>query len=196
MFSGIIAGTGTVRHITRSARSAVLQIDGKGTLTKLSVGDSVSVNGVCLTVTEHSRSSFLADISHETLQRTTLGTLQKGDPVNLEPAVRLSDRIGGHLVSGHVDGIGRIKKIDRVETAYLIYVELSKALLRYCIEKGSIAVEGISLTINHLNKKGIDLMIIPHTMKVTNLNRKGIGDQVNIENDLIGKYIERFVKFK
>jgi riboflavin synthase len=196
MFSGIIAGTGTVKKLTRSDRSAQLTVEGKGVLKKLSPGESVAVNGVCLTVVSFSRSRFSADISDETLTRTTLGNLQVGDPINLEQAARFSDRIGGHLVSGHVDGVGRIKRIEPVENAYLFYIELPKILLKYCIEKGSIAVDGISLTINDLDKKGIFLMIIPHTMKMTNLGGKKRGDRVNIENDLVGKYVERFVKFK
>lgn len=196
MFSGIIAGTGRVNKLTRSGRSARLTVDGKGILKKLVPGESISVNGVCLTVASFSGSLFSADISNETLKRTTLENLKEGDRVNLERAARFSDRIGGHLVYGHVDGVGKIKKIEPVENAYLFYIELPKPLLKYCIEKGSIAVDGISLTINDLGKKRISLMIIPHTMKMTNLNGKRKEDQVNIENDLIGKYVERFVKFK
>jgi len=196
MFSGIIAGTGTVKDLTRTGQSACLTVDGTGVLKRLSVGESVSVNGVCLTVAKFSRTRFWADISDETIKRTTLGSLRPGDRVNLEQAARFSDRIGGHLVLGHVDGIGWIKKIEPVDDSYLIYIELSKPLLRYCIKKGSIAVEGISLTINKMDKKGIFLMTIPHTMKITNLSRKEVGDRVNIENDVIGKYVERFVKLK
>jgi riboflavin synthase len=196
MFSGLITGTGVVKALTQSGRSARLTIDGRGVLKKLASGESISVNGACLTAIEISKSRFSADISEETLNRTTLGNLRAGNGVNLEQAARFSDRIGGHLVSGHIDGIGKIRKIERVENAYRYFIDLPKPLLRYCIEKGSIAVEGISLTINEINKKGISLMIIPHTMKLTNLSEKKVGDRVNIENDLVGKYVERFVKFK
>jgi riboflavin synthase len=196
MFSGLIAGTGIVKTVTQSGRSARLTIDGRGVLKKLALGESISVNGACLTATEILKSRFTADISEETLNRTTLGDLQIGNSVNLEQAARFSDRIGGHLVSGHIDGIGKIRKIERVENAFLYNIELPGALLKYCIEKGSIAVEGISLTINEISKKGISLMIIPHTMKLTNLSEKKVGDRVNIENDLVGKYVERFVKFR
>jgi riboflavin synthase len=196
MFSGLIAGTGVVKALTQSGRSARLTIEGKGVLKKLASGESISVNGACLTAIEISKSRFSADISEETLNRTTLGDLRAGNSVNLEQAARFSDRIGGHMVSGHIDGVGKIKKIERVENAFLYNIELTRPLLKYCIGKGSIAVEGISLTINEISKKGISLMIIPHTMKLTNLREKKAGDRVNIENDLVGKYVERFVKFR
>ncbi|MBI1824218.1 MAG: riboflavin synthase [Nitrospirae bacterium] len=196
MFSGLIAGTGIVKGMAKSGRSARLTIEGRGVLKKLSSGESVSVNGACLTVAALSKSRFTADISNETLARTTLGDLRAGDPVNLEQSARFSDRIGGHLVSGHIDGIGRIRKIEQIENAFLYQIDLPKSLLKYCIEKGSIAVEGISLTINQVKEKGILLMVIPHTMELTNLGEKKAGDRVNIENDLVGKYIERFLQYK
>ncbi|MBI3807159.1 MAG: riboflavin synthase [Nitrospirae bacterium] len=196
MFTGIIEGTGVVKKIKKSVRSARLTVGGGKVLSGLSRGESVSVNGACLTVVEFSKTGFSADVSDETLRRTTLGALREGDPLNLERAAKFSDRIGGHLVSGHVDGVGVIRKIEPVGDSFLFFIGLNKDLLRYCIEKGSIAIDGISLTINRTNRRGIFLMIIPHTMKATTLGRKNEGDPVNVENDLVGKYVERFVQLK
>ena len=136
---------------------------------------------------------FSADISVETLARTTLGALLPGSRVNLERAARFSDRIGGHMVSGHVDGIGVIRKVEPSEASRLFYIALPSSLMKYCIEKGSVALDGISLTINHLDRKGITLMIIPHSLKSTTLGEKKKGDRVNIEVDMVGKYIEKFI---
>ena len=136
---------------------------------------------------------FSADISVETLARTTLGALLPGSRVNLERAARFSDRIGGHMVSGHVDGIGLIRKVEPSEASSLFYIARPSSLMKYCIEKGSVALDGISLTINHLDRKGITLMIIPHTLKSTTLGEKKKGDRVNIEVDMVGKYIEKFI---
>ena len=194
MFSGIIQGTGRIEKLTKRGRSARMNVDAKGVLRKISSGESISVNGVCLTVADFSGLRFSSDISEETLSRTTLGNLRAGDRVNLEQSVRFSDRIGGHLVSGHVDGTATIKKIERTGNAFLFRLTLPRNLLRYCIEKGSIAVDGISLTINELDRNGIWLAIIPHTIKITNLGDRKRGDLVNIENDLVGKYIERLMK--
>jgi len=196
MFSGIVAGTGTVRSFVRSGKSAKLTVNGKGVLGKLFSGESISVNGVCLTVVRKSGSTFSADLSDETLQRTTLRLLRTGARVNLEQAARFSDRIGGHLVSGHVDGVGRIRSIQPVDRSFRFRIELPKKLLAFCIEKGSISVDGISLTINKVTGKEISIMIIPHTMTVTNLETKKAGDDVNIEVDMIARYLKKFVKLK
>ncbi|MBI1820081.1 MAG: riboflavin synthase [Nitrospirae bacterium] len=205
MFTGIVEETGVVKKIAKSKQFARITIEAKNVLKNVVPGESISVDGACLTVVQYSRpirnkprggSMFSADLSDETLKRTTLGSLHPGSPVNLERAARFSDRIGGHLVSGHIDGIGAIKKIEPVENACLFFIELPKKLLKYCIEKGSIAIDGVSLTVNQINPRGIFLMIIPHTLKVTTLGHKKEGDKVNIENDLVGKYVERFVKFR
>ena len=205
MFTGIVEETGVVRKIVKSERSARLTIEAKNVLKKVVLGESISVDGACLTVVQFSaparnragaKRTFSADISDETLDRTTLGSLQPGCIVNLERAARFLDRIGGHLVSGHIDGIGTIKKIEPVENSHLFYIELPKTLLKYCIEIGSIAIDGISLTVNQVNRREISLMIIPHTLKVTKLGHKKAGDKVNVENDLVGKYIERFVNLR
>ncbi|MHB8483541.1 MAG: riboflavin synthase [Nitrospiria bacterium] len=205
MFTGIIEETGVVKRMARSERSAQITIEANQVLKKIFPGESISINGICLTVVRFSlpdkdkpgtKKTFSADISDETLKRTTLGGLQPGIRVNLERAARFSDRIGGHLVSGHIDGVGTIKNIELVENARLFFIELPKKLLKYCIEKGSIAVDGVSLTVNRLDPRGIFLMIIPHTLKVTTLGHKKAGDRVNVENDLVGKYVEQFVKFR
>lgn len=201
----MVEETGVVKKMARSERSARITIEAKHVSKNIAPGESISVDGACLTVVQNSRAlknkpeakrTFSADISDETLKRTTLGNLHPGSPVNLERAARFSDRIGGHLVSGHIDGIGTIKEIELVENAHLFFIELPKKLLKYCIEKGSIAIDGVSLTVNQLNSRGIFLMIIPHTLKVTTLGHKKTGNPVNVENDLVGKYVEQFVKFR
>ncbi|HXN05897.1 MAG TPA: riboflavin synthase [Nitrospiria bacterium] len=196
MFTGIIEETGIVKKIERSAKSARLTVEARKTLSGIKKGESISVNGVCLTAVKFSaagakRRWFSADISRETLGRTLLGALKPGDRVNLERAARMNERIGGHLVSGHVDGVGLIRKIEPVEASREIYLALPLPLMRYCVEKGSIGVDGISLTINRLDRKGVYLMIIPHTLEVTTLGKKKVHDRANVEVDLIGKYIER-----
>lgn len=157
----------------------------------LETGESVAVNGACLTVLEPSAEGFSADVSPETLERTNLGALKAGDPVNLERALTLSQRLGGHLVSGHVDGVGVIRRLERQGDYHLLEVAAPASVTRYCIEKGSIAIDGISLTINEVNGSAIACMIIPHTMEATNLGTRRVGDRVNLEADLIGKYVEK-----
>ncbi|MFH1123157.1 MAG: riboflavin synthase, partial [Pseudomonadota bacterium] len=156
-------------------------------------GDSISVNGVCLTVTEIREGAFTVDVSGETLSRSTLGELKMGDEVNLERAVRLSDRLGGHLVSGHVDGVGKIAKKVQQQRSCHLRIGIDEALSKYVVEKGSIAVDGISLTINSCSDEAFEVNIIPETGRVTGLLKKRVGDKVNIETDLIGKYIEKFL---
>ena len=156
------------------------------------VGDSVSVDGVCLTVTEVFEGSLRMDVSGETVSISTISLLRQGDMVNLERAMRLTDRIGGHLVSGHVDGIGKILKKESHEKSWKLRIGIDERLSRYTVEKGSIAVDGISLTINQCKEKFFEVNIIPQTDLETTLLRKKVGDLVNIETDLIGKYIEKF----
>jgi len=160
----------------------------------LGIGNSVSVNGACLTVVSRAEREFAVDVSMETLSVTSLGALAPGAPVNLERAMKLHQRIGGHLVSGHVDAIGAVRNRRQDGNTLILTIEAPKEILRYCVPKGSIAVDGISLTINELTDRSFGVAIIPHTAKVTTLGLKQIGDAVNLESDLIGKYVERLLQ--
>jgi riboflavin synthase len=192
MFTGIVEGIGEVKSIRRLGAEAVCILRVPAFFSDCHPGESIAVDGVCLTITEINRELFTLDISAETLSRSTLGKLKQGEMINLERALRLSDRLGGHLVSGHVDGTGIIKKIERFQRSWIIHISLDQSLSRYLIDKGSIAVDGISLTINRCMKTSFDVTIIPQTIHNTTLFQKEVGDRVNIEIDLISKYIEKF----
>jgi riboflavin synthase len=194
MFTGIIEGLGTVRELRTSATEARLTLEADFPLEGTRLGDSVSVNGACLTVVRLEGARFQVDVSPETLGRTTFGSARAGDRVNLERALRLSDRLDGHLVSGHVDGIGTIAARRRAANAIIIEIKAPGALLRYMIEKGSVAVDGISLTVNRCEADRFQVSVIPHTARWTTLVAKAVGDAVHIETDMIGKYVERFLR--
>ncbi|MBW1720611.1 MAG: riboflavin synthase [Deltaproteobacteria bacterium] len=194
MFTGIVEGIGQVREISRVGGDVRLIIQPPFPLSDSRVGDSIAVDGACLTLTELKGEMFSADVSMETLSRTTLGRLKPGDEVNLERALRLSDRLGGHLVLGHVDGVGKILERKPERRSWCLRIGIDKALSRYTIEKGSIAVDGISLTINRCQETWFEVNIIPQTGRETTLLKKTAGDPVNIETDLIGKYVEKFFK--
>jgi riboflavin synthase len=191
MFTGIIEETGYVRNIKRGAKSASLSISCIKILDDLKTGDSVSTNGVCLTVTDISNTSFSADIMNETLSRSSLGTLNIGCRVNLERAMPINGRFGGHIVSGHIDGIGKITSITKDDIAIWYSIKTGPEILQYIIEKGSIAIDGISLTVAKVTHESFSVSVIPHTTKETTLSDKNIGCIVNLENDIIGKYIEK-----
>lgn len=193
MFTGIIEGLGTIDRITPSGGGARLSILADFNLEGARIGDSIAVNGACLTAVTLAGRAFTVDVSPESLSRTVLGRIRRGARVNLERAVRLSDRLDGHLVSGHVDGIGVIAERRTEGNAVNVTVTVPAALTRYMIPKGSVAVDGISLTINRLEAAAFTVSVIPHTARVTTIGLKSIGEKVNIETDLIGKYIERFV---
>lgn len=193
MFTGIIEEMGVVKAVGKTLRGCSVAILAKTVLDGLKVGDSVTVNGVCLTVVGCDDAEMKADISPETLTVTALGMLKAGDPVNLERAMRLGDRLGGHLVTGHVDGVGTIRSRVQDGDALQITVEAAGDVLRYCVPKGSVAVDGISLTINDVTDRWFRVTIIPHTAKVTTLGVKQVGDSVNLETDLIGRYVERLL---
>ena len=193
MFTGLIEGIGKIKAIRRLHNDVRMTIGPLFMMTDCQVGDSMSVDGVCLTLTEVSGGTFSMDVSQETLSLSTLGLLRQGDEVNLERALRLTDRLGGHLVSGHVDGIGKILKKESDQRSWLIRIGINEELLHYTIEKGSIAVDGISLTVNRCGKGFIDINVIPLTGADTTILKKVIGDPVNIETDLIGKYVEKFI---
>jgi len=192
MFTGLIQGIGKVKTIRRVRDDMRFTVAPIFEFTDCRMGDSISVDGVCLTVTDVSEGVFRMDVSGETLSRSTLNLLRQGDEENLEMALRLTDRLGGHLVSGHVDGIGKILKKEKQQRSWLIGIGIDEQVSRYTIEKGSIAVDGISLTINQCKESYFEVNIIPQTGDVTTILKKKVGDLVNVEADLIGKYIEKF----
>lgn len=193
MFTGIIEEIGTVRRIERGAAGARLTIAAKTVLEGTKLGDSIATNGVCLTVVAMTADSFSADVMAESLRRSSLGALQSGSPVNLERAMPLNGRFGGHIVSGHIDGTGTIASQKREDNAVWLTVHTSTSLLRYIVEKGSIAIDGVSLTVAAVNQTGFSVSIIPHTGAQTILLDKKPGETVNLECDVIGKYVEKLL---
>jgi len=193
MFTGIIEDQGTIKKIMRQGTAARMTIESRFPSQEISLGDSIAVDGACLTVTEINGSLFTVDLSPETLQRTTLGARRERDSVNLERALRLSDRLGGHLVTGHIDGIAAIKALTPNANAIEISFSAPQLIMRYLVERGSVAIDGISLTVNQCTAYGFSVMAIPFTSSHTTLNRKKAGDPVNIETDIMGKYIEKFL---
>ncbi|MEW5897800.1 MAG: riboflavin synthase [Bacillota bacterium] len=193
MFTGIIEELGTLRQIVRGTASARLKIEARHVLEGTRAGDSIAVNGVCLTVTALDKNFFTADVMAETLAKTNLGQLAPGDRVNLERALRLDARLGGHLVSGHIDGVGTILRREPHDIATLLTVGAPAGVMRYIIKKGSVAIDGISLTVIDFNDSSFQVSLIPHTAALTTLGFKRPGDTVNLEADLIGKYVERLL---
>lgn len=193
LFTGIVEEIGVLKQLRKGANSSVLTIQASTIFDDLSLGDSVAVNGVCLTVASLSAQSFQADIMHETRNRSSLGSLTPGTAVNLERAMPATGRFGGHMVSGHIDGVGKIKAIQKDDNAIWYTIAASEAILRYIVEKGSIALDGISLTVAKVTDKDFSISAIPHTVKSTVLAYKTVGDCVNLENDLVGKYIEKLL---
>lgn len=193
MFTGIIEEVGKVVSIKKGAKSSILTIQGRKIFEDLKIGDSVAVNGVCLTVTSFSKNIFIADVMNETLIRSSLGDLSDGSLVNLERAMAANGRFGGHIVSGHIDGTGRIIKVQRDDNAVWYTITTSDNLMKYIVEKGSIAIDGISLTVAKVDCKSFSVSIIPHTAKETVLSHRSVGDNVNLENDIIGKYVEKLI---
>ncbi len=194
MFTGIIEEVGTIGSIRRGGKSIALEVQANRVLDGTRVGDSIAVDGVCLTVTALHEHSFTADVMPETVKRTTLNHLKPGSKINLERALRLSDRLGGHLVSGHIDGIGRIVERRREENAEWFRIDAGQEVLRYVVGKGSVAIDGISLTVVKADSRSFTISIIPLTQEVTTILQKRSGEQVNIECDIIGKYVEKLVK--
>jgi len=194
MFTGIVEELGAVKTVTRGADSARLQVGATTVVSDVRLGDSISVNGVCLTVVEFTGSSFTAEVMAETLRSSNIGELKTGARVNLERAMSPSGRLGGHIVSGHIDGVGVIREVKREDIANVFTVEAPEEILRYTIRKGSVAVDGISLTVVDVGEDAFSISIIPHTMAQTTLGFKRPGDRVNIESDVIAKYVERLLK--
>ena len=194
MFTGIVEEMGAIMSIDKTLAGTRMTILASAVMDDLKIGDSISVNGACLTVVSKTDRNFSVEVSPETLSVTTLGQFTAGSPLNLERAMKLNERLGGHLVAGHVDGVGTIRSRQQDGNAILFSIEVQPEILRHCILKGSITVDGISLTINHVTDRGFTVSIIPHTAKVTTLGLKQVGDQVNLESDLVGKYVERLLQ--
>ncbi|OOH89683.1 riboflavin synthase subunit alpha [Pasteurellaceae bacterium 15-036681] len=193
MFTGIIEEVGKIAKIHKQGEFAVLTITGNRIFSDMHLGDSIAVNGVCLTVTEFGSNHFSADVMSETLKRTSLGELQPNSPVNLERAMAANGRFGGHIVSGHIDGTGEIVSITPANNSVWYRVKTSPKLMRYIIEKGSITIDGISLTVVDCDEESFRVSIIPHTIAETNLGSKKVDSIVNLENDVIGKYVEKLL---
>lgn len=196
MFTGITEEIGIIRAVRRSACASVLSIGASLVLSDLRIGDSVAVNGVCLTATGKDTGGFTADVMHETLNRSSLGRLVPGSRVNLERAMAADGRFGGHIVSGHIDGTGRITARRQDGSAVWYTVEAVPTLLQYMVEKGSVAIDGVSLTIAAVTETDFSVSLIPHTAGVTILGGKRPGDVVNLETDVIGKYVEKLLRPK
>lgn len=192
MFTGIIEETGKLMGLEQSGSAAKIKIAARLVLEQTKIGDSIAVNGVCLTVVDIARSFFVADAMPETLRRSNLGTLKNGDVVNLERAMPCDGRFGGHIVSGHIDGIGKISAIQNEANAIWFYVSAPSEILELIVPKGSVALDGISLTVANSDSTQFAVSVIPHTQTQTNLFSKKPGDTVNIENDIIGKYVQKF----
>lgn len=192
MFTGIIEEIGRIKGVVRGSKSVRLDIAAKKVMEGTQVGDSIATNGVCLTVTALTGTGFTADVMPESVQRTSLGQLRAGSEVNLERALTLQTRLGGHIVSGHVDGTGTVIRREADENAVWIWVECPPALMRYIVEKGSVTLQGVSLTIAKMTPTSFAVSLIPHTQGATTLHSVCVGDVLNIENDVIAKYVEKF----
>ncbi|MCD7810917.1 MAG: riboflavin synthase [Ruminococcus sp.] len=196
MFTGIVEEIGTVRAVRQGSSSSFIEIQADKIFEDIHIGDSIAVNGVCLTVTEYSGNVFKADVMNETLRRSSLGGLRSGGHVNLERAMAANGRFGGHIVSGHIDGTGTISKIKSDGIANWYTIAADSAILRYIVEKGSVAIDGISLTVAAVTDADFSVSVIPHTASQTILSEKRAGDIVNLENDIVGKYVEKLIQPK
>lgn len=194
MFTGIVEEVGRVERVQRGARSAVLSIKASRVLEDVHIGDSIAVNGVCLTVTDFDSKGFRADVMPETIDRSSLSSLSSGSPVNLERAMAANGRFGGHIVAGHVDAVGTIMRLRRDDNAVWFDIAAPESVLRYVVEKGSIAIDGVSLTVARVGEGEFSISAIPHTLANTSLNFKRAGDRVNLEADIIGKYVEKLLR--
>ena len=193
MFTGLIAALGTVERLAEGSTSCRLTVRAPKLLSGVKIGDSIAVNGVCLTVVHLRGDTFTADVMPETVRRTTLHLLQPGDRVNLEKALRPADGLDGHIVQGHVEGVGSIQQIVPEGNALVYRIKAPRELLRYIVEKGSIAVDGISLTVTEADDSGFGVSLIPHTAKMTTLGFKHAGDAVNLETDILARYVEKML---
>jgi len=195
VFTGLIEEIGVLKELSKGAKSAQLTISANKVLQDIRIGDSVSTNGVCLTIVHFSSKSFTVDVMPETMRRSNLKNLKPGSKINLERALKLGDRLGGHIVSGHIDGVGLVRAIEAEDNATWVTIEAGLEIMKYIIEKGSIAIDGTSLTVAYVDNNAFKVSIIPLTKDETTLLSKKIGDEVNLECDMVGKYIERFTMF-
>lgn len=193
MFTGIVEEVGMVKSIKMGAKSAIITIQADKVMEDIQLGDSIAANGVCLTVTSFDRNSYSVDVMHETLRRTNLGSLKSGSRVNLERAMAADGRFGGHIVAGHIDDTGTIISMEKDDNAIWITVQTKPQVLKYIVEKGSIAMDGISLTVATVSEKDFAVSVIPHTGSNTTLLEKKPGDTVNLETDMVGKYVEKLL---
>lgn len=193
MFTGLVEELGKVKAIVRGAKSVRLTVIAREILSDVRLGDSIAVNGTCLTVVDYSDTWFTADVMPETVDRTVLAKLKAGDTVNLERTLRLGDRFGGHIVSGHIDGVGIIRGLKKDDNAVVVRIEAEPEIMKYMITKGSIAIDGISLTVVECGHNWFTVSLIPHTAAMTTLGIKNVGDIVNLETDIIGKYVEKLL---
>jgi riboflavin synthase len=193
LFTGIIEGSGIIKQINKRNEGAILAIETDINLSESKIGDSIAVNGACLTAVSLQKNLFKVDMAPETIKRTTFKNASVGTKVNIERALRLSDRLDGHLVSGHIDGTGIIASKIKKSNAWIITINVSTDLAEQMIEKGSIAIDGISLTINKCSNKNFEISVIPHTAKMTTIEGKNVGDEVNIETDMLGKYVQKIL---
>ena len=194
MFTGIVEEMGTVRRLNQSPNRCELELSAAKVLEGTQIGDSIAVNGVCLTVIRMDKDHFTADVMPETLRRSNLGQLKTGSKVNLERAMAADGRFGGHIVAGHIDGTGTIRSMQPEGNAVLVTISAAPELLRYVVEKGSIAIDGISLTVARVDSETFSVSIIPHTQSNTILADRKVGDRVNLETDIIGKYVEKLLQ--
>jgi riboflavin synthase len=193
MFTGLVEELGRVKGIVRGARSVRLTVAAKAIMGDGKLGDSIAVNGTCLTVVDFGDNWFTADVMPETVERTALAGLRNGDTVNLERTLRVGDRLGGHIVSGHIDGVGVIRAKETNDNAVVVRIGAPPTVMRYIVEKGSVAIDGISLTVVAVGPDWFTVSLIPHTAAVTTLGIKGVGEPVNLEADVIGKYVEKLL---
>lgn len=193
MFTGIVEEIGTVKSIHMTGKSGTVNIKAKKVLEGTEIGDSIAVNGICLTVTSMTDNGFEADVMAETVRRSSLSVCRGNDEVNLERAMAADGRFGGHIVSGHIDGTGTITSLSREENAVWVTISADAGVLRYIVEKGSICIDGISLTVAKVNNSNFSVSVIPHTACQTTLLKKRASDIVNLENDIVGKYVEKFL---
>lgn len=195
MFTGIVEELGKIRSLSVSGSSGTVSIIAKKVLENTKIGDSIAVNGICLTVVSMSSDGFTADVMAETIRRSSLGQCRSGDYVNLERAMAADGRFGGHIVAGHIDGTGIIESLEKEENAVWVTIKTEPNILKYIIEKGSIAIDGISLTVAYVDDSCFKVSVIPHTGEETTLLKRKPGEAVNLENDMIGKYVEKLLKF-
>ena len=196
MFTGIVEEIGVVKAIAKGTHSIKLSIKSKKVLENTQLGDSIAVNGVCLTVTFLASDYFIADVMPESMRKTNMGLLKIGDKVNLERALTLSSRLGGHIVSGHIDGTAKIIEMKKDDNATRVTLTANDRILKYIISEGSVALDGVSLTVAHLGEDNFTVSLIPHTSEVTTLLSKSVGSIINVENDVVGKYVKRLLSFK